>query len=48
MVNDIIYNPLRYVEEIPDDIDAERIWNLLEHDKHEGDDILDRIIDMFD
>jgi len=48
LVNDILYAHLRHVEEIPDDIDAERIWNLLEHDKPEGDDILDRITDMFD
>lgn len=48
LVNDILYNHLRHVEEITEDIDAERIWNLLEHDKPEGDDILDRITDMFD
>ena len=48
LVNDILYDHLRKVEEIPDDIDAEKIWNMLDHDKPEGDDILDRITDMFD
>lgn len=47
LVNGILYDHLRKVEEIPDDIDGERIWNLLDHDKPEGDDILDRITDMF-
>mgnify|MGYP007053770034 CR=1 FL=1 len=27
-------------KEIPDDIDGDKIWNMLEHDKPEGDDIL--------
>ena len=50
LVNDIVYDGLRKVEEIPDpdNIDYERIWNMLDHDKPEGDDILDRITDMFD
>ena len=50
LVNDIVYDELRKVEEIldPDNIDYERIWNMLDHDKPEGDDILDRITDMFD
>ena len=48
LVNDIVYDELRKVEEIPDDIDGDKIWNMLEHDKPEGDGILDRITDMFD
>lgn len=48
LVNNILYDHLREIEEIPEDIDDERIWNLLDHDKPEGDDILDRITDMFD
>lgn len=50
LVNSIVYDELRKVEEgpDPDKIDYERIWNMLDHDKPEGDDILDRITDMFD
>ena len=40
LVNSIVYDELRKVEEIPKDIDLVKIWNMLEHDKPEGDDIL--------
>ena len=48
VVNDILWDKLRKLEDYPDDFDGDRIWNLLEHDKPEGDDILDRITDMFE
>lgn len=48
VINEVLWDALGKVEEIPDDIDGDKIWNLLEHDKPEGDDILDRITDMFD
>ena len=48
VVNDILWDNLRKLEDYSDDFDGDRIWNLLEHDKPEGDDILDRITDMFD
>jgi len=40
LVNEIVFEKLRKIEEIPDDIDGDKIWNMLEHDKPEGDDIL--------
>ena len=40
LVNEILWDRLRKVEEIPDKIDYEKIWNMLEHDKPEGDDLL--------
>ena len=48
VINEVLLDTLGKVDEIPDDIDGDKIWNLLEHDKPEGDDILDRITDMFD
>jgi predicted Ser/Thr protein kinase len=48
VVNDILWDNLRKLEDYSDDFDGDRIWNLLEHDKPEWDDILDRITDMFD
>lgn len=47
VVNEVLWDQLRKVEEIPDDFNGDEIWNKLEHDKPEGDDILDRITDMF-
>ena len=48
VVNDILWDRLSKLEDLSDDFDGDRIWNLLEHDKPEGDDILDRITDMFE
>lgn len=48
VVNDVLWDQLRKLEDISDDFDGDEIWNKLEHDKPEGDDILDRITDMFD
>ena len=48
VVNEILWDRLRKLEDLSDDFDGDRIWNLLEYDKPEGDDILDRITDMFD
>ena len=43
VVNDILWDKLRKLEDYSDDFDGDRIWNLLEHDKPEGDDILDNL-----
>ena len=47
VINDVLWESLRKIEDVPDEFDAEKIWNMLEHDKPEGDDILDRITDLF-
>ena len=43
VINEVLLDTLGKVDEIPDDIDGDKIWNLLEHDKPEGDDILERL-----
>lgn len=47
VINDVLWDCLRKIEDVPDEFDGERIWNMLEHDKPEGDDVLDRITDLF-
>lgn len=47
VINDALWERFEKLEEINRDIDVEKIWNMLDHDKPEGDDILDRITDMF-
>jgi len=44
VVNDTLWENLRKIEDVPDEIDYERIWNMLEHDNPDGDDILDNLI----
>lgn len=44
VVNDTLWENLRKIEDVPDDIDYEKIWNMLEHDNPEGDDILDNLV----
>ena len=48
VINDALWDRFGKLEDISDDFDAEKIWNMLDHDKPKGDDILDRITDMFD
>lgn len=48
VVNDVLWDQLRKIEDVSDDFDGDKLWNMLDHDKAEGDDILDRITDMFD
>lgn len=48
VINDVLWDALGKIEDIPDEFDAEKIWDMLEHDKPEGDDVLDRITDLFD
>lgn len=48
VINEVLWENLRKIEDVSDEFDADRIWNMLDHDKPEGDDILDRITDMFD
>lgn len=47
VVNDVLWDNLSKLEDVCEEFDAEEIWNKLDHDKPEGDDILDRITDMF-
>ena len=44
VVNDTLWDQLRKVEDIPDEIDYDKIWNMLDHDKPEGDDVLDNLV----
>lgn len=44
VVNDTLWENLRKIEDVPDEIDYEKIWNMLEHDNPEGDDILDNLV----
>lgn len=48
VVNDTLWDNLRKIEDISDDVDGERILSMLDHDKPEGDDILDRLLDLSD
>lgn len=48
VVNEVLWDQLKKIEDMPEELDGDKIWNMLEHDKPEGDDILDRITDMFD
>ena len=43
VVNDTLWENLRKIIDIPEDIDYDKIWNWLDHDKPEGDDILDNL-----
>ena len=43
VVNDVLWDYLRTIEEPCDEFDAEKIWNMLDHDKPEGDDVLDKL-----
>ena len=44
VVNDTLWDNLRKIEDVPDEIDHEKIWNMLDHDKPEGDDVLDNLM----
>nr|WP_295000689.1 hypothetical protein [uncultured Methanobrevibacter sp.] len=48
VVNDVLWEQLCKIEDVSEDFDGDKLWNMLDHDKPEGDDILDRITDMFD
>ena len=43
VVNETLNDQLRDVENIPTEFDGDKIWSMLEHDKPEGDDILDNL-----
>ena len=43
VVNDTLWENLRKIIDIPEDIDYDKIWNWLDHDKPEGDGILDNL-----
>ena len=43
VVNDALRDQLEDVENIPREIDYDKLWDMLEHDKPEGDDVLDRL-----
>ena len=40
VVNDTLWQNLRKIVDVPDEIDYDKIWNMLDHDNPEGDDIL--------
>ena len=43
VVNGALRDQLEDVENIPREIDYDKLWDLLDHDKPEGDDILDNL-----
>lgn len=43
VVNETLWDSLRNVRDFPDEIDYDRIWNMLDHDKPEGDDVLEKL-----
>lgn len=44
VVNDTLWIQFQKVEDIPDEIDYDKIWGMLDHDKPEGDDVLDDLV----
>ena len=44
VVNETLWDNLKKIEDVPDELDYEKIWGMLEHDNPEGDDILDNLI----
>lgn len=44
VVNEALRDQLRDVENIPRKIDYDKLWEMLDHDKPEGDDILDNLV----
>lgn len=43
VVNETLWDTLRKVRDFPDEIDYDRIWDMLDHDKPEGDDVLEKL-----
>lgn len=43
VVNDTLWDNLRKIEDIPSEFDGDKLWDMLEHDNPEGDDILDEM-----
>lgn len=43
VVNEALRDQLEDVENIPREIDYDKLWDMLDHDKPEGDDILDNL-----
>ena len=43
VVNEALRDQLKDVENIPREFDYDKIWEMLDHDKPEGDDILDNL-----
>lgn len=43
VVNDTLWDNLRKIEDVPVEIDYDKIWNMLDHDKPEGDDVLEKL-----
>ena len=43
VVNEALRYQLKDVENIPREIDYDKLWEMLDHDKPEGDDILDNL-----
>lgn len=43
VVNDTLWENLRKITDVSQKFDGDRLWNMLEHDNPEGDDILDEL-----
>ena len=43
VINETLWDQLRKVEDVPEKIDYDKVWNMLEHDNPEGDDILENL-----
>lgn len=44
VVNDALWIQFQKIEDIPDEMDYDKIWDMLDHDKPEGDDVLDNLV----
>ena len=44
VVNDALWIQFQKIEDIPEEIDYDKIWNMLDHDKPEGDDVLNDLV----
>ena len=43
VVNDTLWDNLRKIEDVPVEFDGDKLWEMLDHDNPEGDDILDEL-----
>ena len=43
VVNDTLWDNLRKIEDVPMEFDGDKLWEMLDHDNPEGDDILDEL-----
>ena len=43
VVNDTLWDNLRKIEDVPVEFEGDKLWEMLDHDNPEGDDILDEL-----